>query len=293
MKKEGTPPQAILNNYLEWGKHRGWSEGYSRTTRVRMNWWVAALSMNSIKELEDRSIVAKAEDALQKYSTGKSFATLNTMVQTIKAFSSWAYKRGYLDSNPLSGMEGYKFVATSKRRALTRQEISTLFHHCRPERKLLYQLAIYTGYRAGELSKLKVKSFTGTHLILDGRHTKNRKPACQPLPDFLQRGLRRHCQNMDKEDCLVIVPAKPSESLQFDLKRAGIEFQNEEGKVDFHSLRVTFVTLLDEMGLSAGEMMALARHSTPDLTLGTYTKPGHARIEKKMNAMEGGSDDGF
>lgn len=56
--------------------------------------------------------------------------------------------------------------------------------------------------------------------------------------------------------------------LRDDLARAGIEVETAAGVVDFHSLRVTFITNLARGGVHP----KVARHSTIELTMQTYTK---------------------
>jgi hypothetical protein len=57
-----------------------------------------------------------------------------------------------------------------------------------------------------------------------------------------------------------------------DLQAADILYRDESGKVfDFHSLRTSFATNLIKSGVSVKQAQALVRHSTPTLTLGTYS----------------------
>jgi integrase len=61
-------------------------------------------------------------------------------------------------------------------------------------RALLYATAAATGYRAAELAALTPVCFVldadQPSIDLDGRHTKNGKPACQPIPPDLAAALR-------------------------------------------------------------------------------------------------------
>ena len=57
-----------------------------------------------------------------------------------------------------------------------------------------------------------------------------------------------------------------------DFKAAGIPQVDERGhKVDFHALRMTFITRLQRAGVSPREAMELARHSDMRLTMKVYT----------------------
>ena len=81
------------------------------------------------------------------------------------------------------------------------------------------------------------------------------------------------------ENPLLYVPSHAPRELRGDLKRAGIpSFVPGEGKVDFHSCRVAYITFLMENGASVKEGQSLARHSTPGLTLNTYARTRNNRL---------------
>ena len=50
------------------------------------------------------------------------------------------------------------------------------------------------------------------------------------------------------------------------------------GKVDFHSLRTTYISQVVEQGETIKEAMTLSRHSTPSLTLNTYARAWDDRL---------------
>ncbi|MCH8807381.1 MAG: tyrosine-type recombinase/integrase [Planctomycetes bacterium] len=56
------------------------------------------------------------------------------------------------------------------------------------------------------------------------------------------------------------------------MKSASIPAETPDGRVDFHSLRVTFVTGLARGGVHPRKAMQLARHSSIELTMRVYTK---------------------
>jgi integrase len=57
---------------------------------------------------------------------------------------------------------------------------------------------------------------------------------------------------------------------EISLRRSGVAF--EGGRLVFHSLRNTYVSLLLESGASVKEVQDLTRHSSPELTMGTYSR---------------------
>jgi len=68
------------------------------------------------------------------------------------------------------------------------------------------------------------------------------------------------------------------------LKRAGIPYEDERGRVvDFHALRMTFITNLSLAGVSPQAAQRLARHSDINLTMNTYTQIG---VDSQASAVE-------
>jgi len=64
----------------------------------------------------------------------------------------------------------------------------------------------------------------------------------------------------------------PMKAIRADFKAAGIPLVDERGyRVDFHALRMTYITRLQRAGVSPRETMELARHSDMRLTMRTYT----------------------
>ncbi len=90
-----------------------------------------------------------------------------------------------------------------------------------------------------------------------------------------------------------------------DLRCAGIEYPADDGTIaGCHSLRVTYVTELQEAGLSARVVMELARHTNYRLRATTYTDmrmidtfgavavlPTDARESNAQTARRTGTDD--
>jgi hypothetical protein len=71
-------------------------------------------------------------------------------------------------------------------------------------------------------------------------------------------------------------------SLDADLA-AGIPKVTPAGKLDFHAVRVAYINLVIESGVTVKEAQVLARHETPELTMNIY---GRAREERLWNAVE-------
>ena len=79
-------------------------------------------------------------------------------------------------------------------------------------------------------------------------------------------------------------PQKTADMLKFDLRAAGIPYQNEQGHyVDFHALRHSFISNLARSNVHPKVAQSLARHSTIELTMNAYT---HISLESEVAALE-------
>jgi len=82
---------------------------------------------------------------------------------------------------------------------------------------------------------------------------------------------------------LLYVPSHPARSLDQDLATASIPQYTPKGKIDFHAARVAYVNLILDSGASVRDAQALARHSTPELTLHVYGRPREDRRPKQYD----------
>src|SRR5262249_24862075 len=77
-----------------------------------------------------------------------------------------------------------------------------------------------------------------------------------------------------------------AEMLRIDLEAAGVPYvvEGPDGPLyaDFHSLRHSYIALLDRSGATLKEAMQLARHSDPKLTMAVY---GRAQLHDLGKAV--------
>lgn len=157
---------------------------------------------------------------------------------------------------------------------MTVDEVQRLLASAAPQHRLLYEVAVCTGLRKGEIRSLTVAHLnvarSGVHL--DAAWTKNRQAGFQPLPKRLAGALAEEATDKDNDDRLLWCPSNTDRTIAQDLEKAGIPAVTDEGKLDFHALRTTFTTLVIESGASVKEAQTLLRHSTPILTMNTYAR---------------------
>jgi len=237
--------------------------------------------------------------------TGSSHRTCNYYLKTLKLFCSWLVADNRTAENPLAYLKGLNTQADirRKRRALTVDELNQLIETTTKqaeyhgltgrERAMLYTLAVNTGLRASELASLTWQSFnlndsTASVTVL-AAYSKHRRDDTIPLrPDiaglFAQWKTERNepvnakiFPNLDR--------VKTAAMLRNDFEIAGIDYIDQTGRVaDFHALRHTFISNLSQGGVSPKVAQSLARHSTINLTMDTYTHIGlydeRAALEK-------------
>jgi len=291
----------VASEYLEWGRSQGgrggrpWSETHSKKTEYYLKWWKESLELELMRDLDGTlpSVEKKLRGLQNKGMTGR---TLKHYAGGLVSFINWCVKRSILVDNPLRNLESFNITPRTKRRALTVEEIGKLLSVAPVERRLVYQTALTTGLRRGELMALTVDHLDLLRggVKLDAEWTKNRKDGFQPLPKKLIRELVEFTksrqamklygnfyQNSNKKlpaNPLLFVPKETARMLDTDLKAAEIRKYSFKGKLDFHALRVTYVTLIVEAGASAKEAQELARHSNPALTMNVYAKANDTRM---------------
>jgi integrase len=130
---------------------------------------------------------------------GRSIATANHYLQSVRSFCRWLVMDRRLPMNPIAGIKtgNVNLDCRRSRRVLSHQELALLLDRTSsskriinsfdgPTRCMLYSLAVGTGFRAHELSSLRKSDFQWGDKYATVRchaaYTKNRKHVEQPLP---------------------------------------------------------------------------------------------------------------
>jgi integrase len=222
---------------------------------------------------------------------GLSVKTSNHLLASLRQFTRWAVTLGLAAEDPLRALKPLNARVDPRRtrRSLAEHELRSLIGTTRqgpvrsnltgPERALLYTLAAETGLRANELRSLRVSSFDldseRPTVTLQASASKRRREDVLPLRHETARTVEAILRGRGALERAFALPRgwRPPRMLREDLKAAGVPYRDESGRVaDFHALRVTFVSTLVRAGVDARTVQALARHSTPTLTLGIYAK---------------------
>jgi integrase len=148
------------------------------------------------------------------------------------------------------------------------------------ERWLMYRLAVLTGLRRAELSRLRVAHFDldrqpFAQINFPGHLAKNHKPARILLVPSLAADLGQWVADTNKRpgDLLLSVPSRSNLAKlhKAHLALAGIPYADAEGRyADFHSLRKAANVLLRKAGIPPKERQLFLRHGKLELTTETY-----------------------
>ena len=311
-KHSARPFIEVCEEYLEWGRAQGgrggrpWSRLHAENRRRGLDWWQKALGLDVLADLE--GVLPRVEEALRTLQANHAGKTLQNYAEALKSFGRWAVRRGYLDGDPLKAMAPFNTTPETTRRAMTDEEIKRLLATTPEHRRLLYEVALTSGLRAGELRSLAVDDLDvdGCGLRLHAEWTKNRKPGFQALPaalverlkafiesgraaDLYRAAARRKGSTMQvPENPLLFLDKHVVRRFDLDLAAAGVNKNAPGGKLDFHSLRTAFISRVLESGASVKEAMALARHSTPNLTLNVYGRAREGRLAEIAEAVGAG-----
>lgn len=305
-KNAERPFRQVADEYLAWGNSQGglggrsWGKTHTKERTNKLGWWEKRLKLKRLSDLY--GVLPEVERALRELQAGGhsgsrdgiSGKTLKNYAECLRTFCCWAKKRGYLDRNPLEDLVSFEGAPESTKRALTPGELGRVMAVAPEHRRLLYEVALVTGLRAGELRSLTPAcvDLKRSVLILSADWTKNRKPGLQPIPGELALRLveygksgvaaelyEKHYSRSDAKVAeipakpLLFISTHPSRELDKDLEAAGIPKDiPDEGKVDFHSLRMCFITNIVNAGANIKEVQTLARHSNPNLTMNTYAR---------------------
>ena len=143
------------------------------------------------------------------------------------------------------------------------------------ERAVAYLLLLWTGLRRSELRALQWRDVgldaLPSYITLRAATTKAKRADRIVLHPQIADTLRAFKPKAAKPTDRVLRTVPGMKVLKADLKLAGIEFENEIGRVDLHSMRKTINTLLACYGVSQRVAQKHMRHKDPRLTAGVYT----------------------
>jgi len=257
---------------------------YGRTRRL-----IEGCGFIFMKDISALAVQSFCADLRRK---GISKRTSNFYLQAIQRFSEWLVINRRTPENIIGHIKGEnpKTDIRRSRRALTEGEITKLLKatrqakkYCNMEgnvREKLYILAMNTGLRASELDSLRWNSFNfddkNPSIKVTAAYSKHRREDILPLRQDIAEMFRDWQKTRGDKGNDKVFPKidshRTANMIERDLIRAGIPYQDEEGRyADFHALRYTFITNMVKSGASPKVCQALARHCSIALTMDVYT----------------------
>jgi integrase len=238
--------------------------------------------------------------------SGLSNRVVQAMLTAIKQFSKWCVTNNRLIRDPLATVKkpSPKQDRKLKRRMILPTEWQWLNHATLNgpirggmtgvERSLLYRVAIETGLRAKELQGLTRGKLHRGYLLVPASLTKNKKEAKQFISPLLEADLRafasrktaaasifgirdlNRLSDVIRADLAIakqdyITAGKDAKAKMERTEDRFLATHNEENEeITFHSLRHTCGAWLALDGQPVKLIQEVMRHSTIELTIGTY-----------------------
>jgi hypothetical protein len=107
----------------------------------------------------------------------------------------------------------------------------------------------------------------------------------QPVAEKLFDMLVADARGKVPQDPLLSVPSHTARELDRDLVAAKIPKSTPEGKLDFHALRNSFITIvLEDVGGTPAQAQELARHATLEMTMGIYARARQSQLRNVVDA---------
>jgi len=223
----------------------------------------------------------------QRREAGNSFRRSNLYLTAMKMFCNWLVRERVVTDNPVFHIRPLNVKQDRRRvrRALEVDEVRRLlattaqsaerYGLTGPERALVYKLAIETGLRRGELSKITVGAFHfDTFTVeIDATISKNKRSATLPVRPDTAHELRAYFQGkLPTAKAFKGMPWDTANMLRAELEEAGIDYRDNQGRVfDFHALRGQCGTLLAQAGVHPKTAQTILRHSDVNLTMNIYS----------------------
>lgn len=236
-----------------------------------------------------------------KPSKGASIRTSNFYLKAAQQFCRWMVRNKRAMELPLSGAETMDAELDRRlvRRALTVDELGRLLKAAErggdwlrtsgAERALIYRLATESGLRRNEIRSLTAGSFQldtdEPTVTVQATNSKRRKLDVLPLSSDTAAAMRLHLASKLPAARAFILSKLTAKMLREDLTAAGIPIKTDEGEIDFHALRDTFITNLARGGLMPAAAQRLARHSTMELTMNVYTRLSKGELRAGLDVL--------
>lgn len=289
------PLNTLIVEYLDYLGNTG--DVHRDKTEARIRRIVDACGWTKAQQVNQYQVETTAR-ALVSLRNGKklSLRTQAHYLTSIKSFTRWlTVVRHALPRDPLSAVRKPNFAADRKliRRFLLPEEWPWI---AKTAHAVLYQTAIETGFRAGEIRHVSREHIAADHIHLPAKYTKNKQPAKQ----YITADLRAKLDTIQvpfivRDDDRMAELVREDLIIARDLYVASLPKGKQPAPyfltpvnalghiLDFHAMRHTCGAWLASSGVNAKVIQSVMRHSSITLTLDTY---GHLMPGAEQDAVQ-------
>lgn len=234
----------------------------------------------------------KVDTFIERRAIGQQ--TAHFYVQTFRRFCKWMVEQGYADKAPrlhsisvpknygrAFEIDDFKRLLEATRTAKTRYGMTGY------QRYILYILAVETGLRRNELRSVTPASidFRNSCIFVRGDDTKNGREAVQHFTPETGQLLKDFIRGKMPGVQLFPIGSRSGKMIRADCKAAGVEADDERGRLTFHSLRHTTGSYLAAQGVRPKAIQEIMRHSDINLTMNRYTHLLSGHKQEAVNKM--------
>lgn len=289
MLETGEKPEAEAGQRIE-GAWERWTAAGTMSTRpatlraVEARWkrFVRWAKSEGVCRLEDVTPQAArryaGEVASRKASAARDLQTLRAMWRDLGAGTAW-------DGVKVPKRHEDRDVARRYRRMET-AEVRAILRECDEEERRVVLAAFCCALRLSDAASLRTTHFREGFGVLDFAPSKTRGSKSAPLAIPVHPMLREELAALDGAGSIAPgLAAMRGDSLARRFvrvfRRAGVS-DSSAGKASFHSLRATFISLMDEAGVPPHVTDSMTGHAKQGMH-GRYSQPG---MEAKRAAVE-------
>ncbi len=299
--------QTTIEEYLNhWAKSKSVTRASGTAKRYQhtVDSFIAHLGKKAQMNLT--SLIPKDFESFRDFQIeeGKSPATANMVIKTLRIPLNLARRQGLLLTNPAEAVDLMK-KTSARRDVFTFQHLKDLIQIAPPEWQGMIILGSTTGCRIGDASRMKWSNIDFEKNIITYTQTKREGDSkALPVKTFLLPDLRefllKYPVKKDSPNAFLFptlakknVEGEHGLSLLFRalMTEAGIEFvavrDNVKGKgrkfynLGFHSLRGTYISQLAENNISSDVRSKLVGHSSLSVHM-NYTHLKDSKILKEF-----------
>lgn len=286
----GTKITEVLASYLKiktskgGRKSRKWAAGSKEKATFILGRWVNEMGWETIGDVKLQGVENRLAD---RKASGAADNSIAAEIRHVKALTRWALDRELLLADPLRQLKVGHIEKSNPYRDLKPAELVTLLSGVDGEKYLIYKGGAVTGLRVRELCGLKVEWFDwarGPRLPAELVGNKAKKDILVEFPADYLAEVREWCRSKAPSDFVFnpIFANNAARSLQMDCDLLDIPVKTKDGKVVFHSLRHSFISIINELNPDIKTRLDVSRHGDLKTNLG-YS---HEEMENRRRLIE-------